>query len=156
MERDLPLGQTTDVETRAFLPGDDDAAWLAVNNRAFRGHREQGGWTPAMLAERMAEPWFDPEGFLIHEIDGAPAAFCWTKVHGDETPPVGEVYVVAVDPDFTGRGLGRALTLAGYQHLAAAGITRAMLYVDADNVPATTLYRDIGLRVTAVRRLFTD
>ena len=59
-----------------------------------------------------------------------------------------------MDPDFHGLGLGRALTLAGYQHLDGAGITRAMLYVDADNTPAVSLYRDIGLEVKTVRRLY--
>jgi mycothiol synthase len=69
-------------------------------------------------------------------------------------PLVGEVYVIAVDPDFHGLGLGRALTLAGYQHLEGAGVTQGMLYVDADNTPAVTLYRDIGLEVQVVRRLY--
>lgn len=163
MERSLPLDKRSGIQTRAFVPGVDNDAWIALNNRAFRAHREQGGWTREMLAQRMAEPWFDPEGFRIHEIDGEMAAFCWTKIHsdevpavGDEVPAVGEVYAIAVDPDFHGTGLGRALTLAGYQHLAGVGITRAMLYVDADNTPAVTLYRDIGLEVTVVRRLFTD
>ncbi len=156
MDRSLPMSVRTDVETRAFVPGKDDESWLAVNNRAFRGHREQGGWTLEMLAERQAEPWFDPEGFRIHESDGEMTGFCWTKTHTDETPVVGEVYAIAVDPEFHGRGLGRALTLAGYQHLESVGITRAMLYVDADNTPAVNLYRSLGLQVTVVRRLFTD
>ena len=30
-----------------------------------------------------------------------------------------------------------------------------MLYVDADNTPAVTLYLDLGLEVAVVRRLFT-
>jgi len=155
MERSLPMEQRADIETRSFVIGQDEQDWIDVNNRAFAWHREQSGWTMEMVRERQTEEWFDPDGFRVHEIDGAIAAFCWTKVHDDETPPAGEVFVIAVDPEFHGRGLGRALTLAGYQHLEAQGITRGILYVDADNTPAVTLYRDLGLEVAVVRRLFT-
>ena len=61
--------------------------------------------------------------------------------------------MIAVDPEFHGLGLGRALTLAGYQHLENIGITQGMRYVDADNTRAVTLYRDIGLEVQVIRRL---
>lgn len=155
MERSLPMDQPSGIETRPFVVGQDEQAWVDVNNRAFSWHREQGGWTLAQVAERQAEPWFDADGFRVYDIDGDIAAYCWTKVHADEDPPVGEVYVIAVDPQYHGRGLGRALTLAGYEHLAGVGLGRAMLYVDADNTPAVTLYLDLGLEVAVVRRLFT-
>ena len=155
MERSLPMDQASGIQTRSFVVGQDEQAWVEVNNRAFAWHREQGGWTLAQVAERQAEPWFDAEGFRVYDIDGAIAAYCWTKVHNDEDPPVGEVYVIAVDPQYHGRGLGRALTMAGYEHLTNAGLRRGMLYVDADNTPAVTLYRKLGLEVAVVRRLFT-
>jgi mycothiol synthase len=154
MERSIPLEQRTDLVTRSFVVGKDEEEWCEVNNRAFSWHREQGGWTPGLLRDRQQEPWFDPEGFRIYEHNNQIAAFCWTKIHPEQNPPVGEVYVIAVDPDFHGLGLGRALTLAGYQHLETVGITQAMLYVDADNTTAVNLYRDLGLEVQVVRRLY--
>ena len=53
------------VATRPFEPGRDDAAWLAINNRAFAGHPEQGGWTLDDLHEHMAADWVDLDGFLV-------------------------------------------------------------------------------------------
>jgi mycothiol synthase len=147
MRRPLPLEETTDLVTRPFRPGVDDDAWLTVNNRAFAWHPEQGGWTQETLQGRLAEPWFDPAGFLLHDVDDRLAGFCWTKVHADEQPPLGEIYVIAVDPDFVGLGLGRALTLAGLDHLADRGLTVGMLYVEADNAPAVGLYETLGFTI---------
>lgn len=151
MRRPLPHDRRAEVETRAFRPGADDLAWIDVNNRAFAGHGEQGGWTPDTLALRMAEPWFDPDGFRIHERDGRIAAFCWTKLHRELDPIVGEIYVIAVDPDFHGTGLGTQLTLAGLDSIADRGVTIANLYVDADNTPAVGLYDRLGFSIHRTR-----
>lgn len=152
----LPLvGESSTLPVRPFRPGHDEAAWLAVNNRAFASHPEQGGWTVATLLERQREAWFDPAGFLLYERDGTLAGSCWTKVHNDTSPPLGEIYVIAVDPAFHGMGIGRALTVAGLDHLAAVGMATGMLYVDADNAPALGLYRSLGFHVDHVDRAYT-
>jgi mycothiol synthase len=154
MRRPLPLEITDDLPVRAFRRGEDEDAWLRVNNRAFHEHPEQGGWDLATIAAREAEPWFDAEGFLLHERDGRLAGFCWTKVHDDTEPVLGEIYVIAVDPDFHGLGLGRRLAVAGLQHLAARGVPMGMLYVDADNVAALTMYEHLGFRVHSTDRAY--
>jgi mycothiol synthase len=162
------------VTLRSFLPGLDDEEWVRLNARAFTDLLDQGSWTLDDLHLRMREPWFDAEGFLVaveHPGSGARMlGFHWTKVHGadhhhhvhgDEPPehehaphepghsghghePIGEVYVVGVDPDEHGRGLGRALTLAGLAHLRGRGLPDAMLYVDAENTAAIRLYESLG------------
>ncbi|WP_446211588.1 mycothiol synthase [Micromonospora sp. IBSANI012] len=145
----LPAPRLPDgVGLRAFRPGADDEAWLALNTRAFAAHPEQGRWTPADLRARLAEPWFDPAGFLLaaEEASGRLLGFHWTKVH--ERPGsarIGEVYVLGVDPAAHGGGLGRALTTAGLAHLRdARGLDRVMLYVDESNTSAVALYERIG------------
>ncbi len=136
------------ITVRAFQPGTDDDAWVAVNNRAFAGHPEQGAWTVDMLRQRAQEPWFDANGFLLAFDAEGLAGFCWTKVHHADPPreptTLGEIYVIGADPRWHGHGLGRALTTGGLESLAERGITTGMLYVDGDNVAALGLYRALG------------
>jgi mycothiol synthase len=146
------------VRLRTFVVGEDEAAFTALNNRAFANHPDQGRWTERDVKLREAEPWFDPDGFLLaeRESDRALLGFHWTKVHGggdgagDETRPVhahepiGEVYVLGVGPEAQGLGLGSALTLAGLRHLRAQGLSQAMLYVDESNPRAIALYTKLG------------
>jgi mycothiol synthase len=150
--RDLPLDQRSELAVRPFAVGVDEPAWLEVNNRAFAWHPDQGGWTATDLAARMAEPWFDPSGFLLHERDGRLAAFCWTKVHASEHPPLGEIFVVGVDPEVTGAGIGHQIVLAGLDHLADAGLRDAILYVESTNERARRLYERLGFAIRATDR----
>jgi mycothiol synthase len=144
------------VTLRTFVPGQDDAAWLAVNAAAFAHHPEQGSWTERDLRERFAEPWFDPAGFFLAERDGRLVGFHWTKVHREPgRQPMGEVYVVGVAPGEQGGGLGQALTAVGLRHLAVdRGLRTVLLYVDADNTAAVRVYERLGFLVHEVDLMF--
>lgn len=150
----LPEG----LAVRPFRVGQDEEAWLAVNARAFAKHAEQGRMTLTDLRERQQEPWFDPQGFLLVEDrtqldpDGMAriVAFHWTKVERSSGTAEGEVYVVGVDPDYQGRGLGIATTLLGLRHLRAVGVHSVTLYVDGDNAPAIATYHRLGFERSAI------
>ncbi|TDC65152.1 mycothiol synthase [Actinomadura sp. GC306] len=140
------------VTVRAFEPGGDEEAWLGVNSRAFADHPEQGAWTIEDVREREGESWFDPAGFFLAERDGRLAGFHWTKTHPGG---IGEVYVVGVDPDAQGLGLGRALTLVGLHHLRDSGVEQIMLYVDESNTAAVRLYESLGFTRYAVDVMYS-
>ena len=159
MRRSLndPIAELSqDIQIRNFLPGIDNEEWIALNNRVFAAHPEQGNWSLRDLEIRTQESWFDPQGFLIAEDKGTMIGFCWTKIHGGHThkhsaqeeehdhDPIGEIYIMGVDPSRSGKGIGRAVTVAGLRHMRYQGIFSAMLYVDADNYGAIALYQSLG------------
>jgi mycothiol synthase len=129
------------VEIRTFVPGQDEREWLRVNAAAFAHHPEQALIDGEDLADRMAEPWFDPKGFFVATIDDAMVGFHWTKQHQDQ---LGEVYVLGIEPAAAGRGLGKALLLTGLHSLHQRGNTRVELYVEADHQAAIGLYLSYG------------
>lgn len=162
MRRPLPIDPAgppvpPGVRIRPFEPGRDDEAFLRVNARAFAGHPEQGRLDRAGLGDEMSQDWFDPAGFFLAVSDPGDEllGFHWTKVHDqdrsagrtDEPGPIGEIYVLGVDPDAGVRGLGTVLTDVGLRHLAGRGLRAVMLYVEADNDPALRLYQRAGFVV---------
>jgi mycothiol synthase len=147
------------VRVRTFEPGRDEEAWLRVNNRSFAADPDQHGWTLENIRGRERETWFDPAGFLLAVTDaGDIAGFCWTKLHPPghphDTEPIGEIYVIGVDPDHQGTGLGRALVVAGLASLHDRGTSVGMLFVDAANAPAVRLYRALGFDVARSDRAY--
>jgi mycothiol synthase len=150
---DWPVPQTPlAAPLRTFQPGQDEAAWLAVNAAAFVNHPEQGRITQTDLAARMAEPWFEPTGLILAPappefaqlaVPMPLAGFVWTKVKG----LVGEIYVIGVHPACQGHGLGRRLLMAGLDDLAKRGADQVILYVEGSAEAALALYRSLGFVV---------
>ena len=141
---------------RSFLPGIDDEAFLRLNNKVFANHPDQGGWGDDDLRVRVNEEWFDEKGFFVCEDKGKLIGFCWTKIHGAHThshegnevdhghEAIGEIYVLAVDPSYKGKGIGKDLTITGLNYLKYQGLGSAMLYVGVENTPALKLYTSLG------------
>jgi mycothiol synthase len=146
---DVPAGAIL----RCFEAERDADGWIEQNNAAFANHPEQGEWHQTDLDERTKEPWFDPSGFLILEIDGRIAASCWTKVHELHPDRFGEIYVISVHPDFQRHHLGRVMVTQGLNVLCHKGVCDAVLFVDESNAPAKKLYDSLGFRLEREDRL---
>jgi mycothiol synthase len=157
MRRSLfaPLPKATDaagITIRAFKVGEDETEWLSLNAKVFADHPEQGRMSAQDLAVRMSEQWFDPAGFLVATQNQSGSevmvGFHWTKVHGGAGShghsEIGEIYVLGVSPDLRGTGLAKLLSIRGLEHLRSKGLPAAMLYVDADNTAAISLYEALG------------
>ncbi|MDY6051372.1 MAG: mycothiol synthase [Rothia sp. (in: high G+C Gram-positive bacteria)] len=155
--RPLPPGLTLSTYTP-----DQAEAWVQVNAQAFAHHPEQGRLTLDDLKVRTDSDWFRPEGFfLAQEGKGQLAGFHWTKIPTAQGQhPEGEIYALGISPTWQGRGLGKALTLAGMAYLAEATtqegtpLDRIVLYVDADNTTAVDLYRSLGFTPLTIDRQF--
>ena len=180
LETPLPEPVQPDgVTLRTFVPGQDEQAWTELNNRAFADHPDQGGWGVHEVELREKEPWFDPAGFFLAEREGRLVGFHWTKVHGGhggddphehpaddpmadhpdhvhhDHPPIGEVYIVGVDPSEQGRGLGPWLTLVGLHSLRSRGLASVLLYVDESNAAAVRTYERLGFTRHAVDVMYS-
>ncbi len=155
----LPPAQIPNgVRIRTFDPLTDIPGVLTVNARAFAELPDQGGWSESDIQMRLNESWFNPDGFFIAIDSGTDSiiGFHWTKVHGSSAhgfglpgsdhshEAIGEVYVLAVDPQNRVRGLGHALTILGLTYLRGLGLGQAMLYVDSSNKRAISLYESLG------------
>ena len=141
---------------RTFMPDLDNQTFLSLNNKVFANYPDQGGWGEDDLKVRLNEEWFQKEGFFVAEDKGELIGFCWTKIHGAHThshsggdddhghDALGEIYVLAVNPDYKGQGVGRDLTITGLNYLKYQGLNNVMLYVGVENKPAFNLYKSLG------------
>lgn len=142
---DLTLADpSSDVTIRTYQGEADHAGLIAVNNRAFDWHPEQGNWTEEDLTHRLHAPWYDPQGLFIAEKDGNIVGFHWTKIDSTTPHSPGEIYILAVHPDYAGQHIGSALTHAGITYFAQRGLDESQLWVEADNSPALHLYHKVG------------
>ena len=85
---------------------------------------------------------------------GTTVGFVAVKLHSEDN--MGEIYMVAVDPDFQGRGIGSALIEFALEQMKEAGMSIAMVETGGDpgHAPARHAYEKSGFELWSVARYF--
>jgi mycothiol synthase len=135
------------LTTRPFEAARDSDALRSINNRAFEWHPDQHDWTAEEFQRSLAQPWVAPSDILMAlDADGNPIGFCWMKIHNPGVP-TGEIFLIAIDPDAAGAGLGTQLVCVSLLHILQRGCQRAELWCEASNSRALRLYDKVGFEV---------
>ncbi len=89
----------------------------------------------AKVAAQYAALWFVQHDKIMVDSNPDPES---------SAEPIGEIYVLGVDPAAGIRGLGTPLTAVGLDYLAGRGLDTVMLFVEGDNDRARRLYERFG------------
>ena len=90
----------------------------------------------------------------VAEVKGIVAGFVAVRIHGDGR--IGEIDMLAVEPDHQGAGIGTALTAFALAWIKNAGVGIAMVGTGADpgHAPARRTYEKAGMHLVPMARYF--
>jgi ribosomal protein S18 acetylase RimI-like enzyme len=85
---------------------------------------------------------------------GSTVGFVAVKLHQESS--MGEIYMIAVDSDVQGQGIGTALTAFALDWMKASGMSVAMVETGGDpgHAPARHTYEKAGFKVLPIARYF--
>jgi mycothiol synthase len=145
----LKANQTASL-FRQMRHGEEDKL-LQIQNRSFA---DTWGFSPNTIEEiidRISLPNCSPEDVILAYDADKPIGYCWTKIDPGENKSVsgskGRIYMLGVNQDHRGKGVGSQVLLAGLSYLKGKGIGIVELTVDSENKAACALYRSVGFDV---------
>ena len=122
-----------------------------LQNRSFSGTWGYNPNTVEVITYHINLNNCSPEDVLLTFDHDKAIGYCWTEISYEREADIrerkGRIFMLGVDPDYRGRGVGRRVLLAGLAHLKSKGISIAELTVDSDNKAACTLYHSVGFEV---------
>jgi len=126
------------------LQSGEETSLTEAQNRSFAG---SWGYHPNTVEEityRLGLSRCSADDVVLANDGNRTSGYCWTNITSESE---GQIYMIGVDPDFQGQGIGRMVLLAGLAHLKSKGLPVAELTVDSRNKVACTLYESTGFKV---------
>ena len=107
----------------------------------------QRGAVESVCADEDVHVW-------VASDEARTAGFVALKLHPEDR--MGEIYMIAVDPDFQRRGIATRLTHHSVEWFKSAGMSIAMVETGGDpgHAPARRAYEASGFRLLPVARYF--
>jgi len=149
-ETDLPEISKIAPRCRSLQPS-EEGRLTQLQNRSFTG---SWGFNPNTIEEiihRISLPNSSPDDIFLTFDSDKPVGYCWTRIEFWKNKAPGEgtgrIYMLGVDPDYRGEGLGRQLLLVGLSYLKSKGLRVGELTVDSENKIAGALYKSVGFKL---------
>ncbi len=143
------IGQVS-PRCRSLETGEEERL-TQLQNRSFIGAWGYNANTVEEIIYRTGLPNCSPEDIIMAFDSDKPIGYCWTRINFQKNKPpsegTGRIYMLGVDPDYRGRGLGRQLLLTGFSYLKSKGLRVIELTVDRENKVARTLYTSVGFNL---------
>ena len=135
-------------------PGEEEKL-AQIQNRSFAGSWGYNLDTVEAITYRTSLSHCSPEDVVLTCDGDRIVGYCWAGVTGgggaarDEKE--GRIFMLGVDPDYRGRGIGRGVLRAGLDYLRSKGLRVAWLTVDSENKVACALYLSLGFELKSSR-----
>ena len=148
---DADVRSVVDLSLRAWAPVFASIE-EALGSEIFR--RLHPDWRVSQQRAVQGVCTSDNTQVWVADREGMTVGFVAVNLHQDSS--LGEIYMLAVDPDHQGRGVGTALTSFALQRIKDAGMTVAMVETGADpgHGPARRTYEKADFKFVPVARYF--
>ncbi len=136
-----------------YLQRGEEDKLTQIQNRAFAG---TWGYNPNTVEEityRTNLSTYSPEDIVLTCEGDKVIGYCWTGIAckgGVPSERKGQIFMLGLDPDYRGKGMGKKILLAGLAHLKSRSLQVAELTVDSENKAACALYKSIGFKVRTI------
>lgn len=112
------------------------------------------GWQTRQLADVEATCRDDETDMWVALTDGALSGYVGLRVHPEDS--MGEIYILAVDPDHQRKGVGTALMSFAFDWMRERNLSIAMVETGGDegHAPSRASYESVGFERYPVARYF--